>query len=89
MFVRFVGSFVSYDINYSVNFVLKLTKRTKIMNAQNDQKGKKTVIVDQTDPSTVSVNRLAEPNVEDMELNEEQLDIISGGADVKISLTKG
>lgn len=84
MFVRFVGSFVSSVTESSVNFVLKLAKQTKIMNAQNDQKDKKTVIADQTDPSTVSVNRPAEPNTEDMELDEEQLDIISGGADTTI-----
>lgn len=52
------------------------------MNVSNDQKGKKTVIVDQTDQSTVSVKLPpAEPNLEDMELDEEQLDIISGGGD--------
>lgn len=56
------------------------------MSAQNDQKGKKTVIIDQTDPSTASVNRPVEPNLEDMELDEEQLDIISGGGDLVIKL---
>lgn len=49
------------------------------MELLSDQKGKKTVIADQTDSSTVSVNPPAEPNLEDMELNEDQLDIISGG----------
>ena len=51
------------------------------MDLLNDQKDKKTVIANQTDSSTVSGNRPAEPNTEDMELNEEQLDIISGGGD--------
>ena len=54
------------------------------MDVLNDQKGKKTVTADQTSVSTVSVNPSAEPNTEDMELNEEQLDIISGGADTTI-----
>lgn len=52
------------------------------MDVLNDQKDKQTVIVDQTNASTVSVNPPAEPNTEDMELNEEQLDIISGGAEI-------
>lgn len=50
------------------------------MNAQNDQKNKQTVNVDQTNAS-ITPTPPAEPNVEDMELNEEQLDIISGGGD--------
>ncbi|GAB3224826.1 hypothetical protein GCM10027423_60900 [Spirosoma arcticum] len=79
MFRNFVSLFVSYDIEYSVNFVLTLTKQTEIMNSLNDQKGEKTVTADQTNASTVSVHPPAEPNTEDMELNEEQLDIISGG----------
>ena len=54
------------------------------MNAQNDPKDKQTVIVDQTESSTVSGNLPTEPNLEDMELNEEQLDIISGGNGVPI-----
>lgn len=51
------------------------------MNAQNTQKDKQPVIVDQTKSSIVPVSPPAEPNLEDMELNEEQLDIISGGGD--------
>lgn len=58
------------------------------MDSLNDQKGKKTVTTDQTDSSIVSVNPPAEPNTEDMELNEEQLDIISGG-DASKFLIKG
>lgn len=52
------------------------------MELLNDQMNKKTVIADQTDSSTVSINPPAESNTEDMELNEEQLDIISGGGGV-------
>lgn len=51
------------------------------MDILNNQKDKQTLIVDQTNASPVSVNPPAEPNIEDMELNEEQLDIISGGGD--------
>ncbi len=56
------------------------------MNARNTKKDKQPVIVDQTNASIVSNTPPAEPNLEDMELNEEQLDIISGGGDGKISL---
>lgn len=41
--------------------------------------GKKITIVDQTDPTTVFINLPSESDTEDVELNEEQLDIISGG----------
>ncbi len=51
------------------------------MDVLNDHKDKQTVTADQTNASTVSINPPAEPNTEDMELNEEQLDIISGGGD--------
>ncbi len=51
------------------------------MSLLNDPKDKKTVVADQTESSTASVNLPVEPNIEDMELNEEQLDVISGGGD--------
>lgn len=41
--------------------------------------GKNLSFVDQTDSSTIFVNIPAEPNMEDMELTEEQLDVVSGG----------
>lgn len=43
--------------------------------------GKNISVVDQSNPSTIFINIPADPNVivEDMELSEEQLDIISGG----------
>lgn len=46
--------------------------------------GKNLAFVDQTDSSTIFVNIPAEPNMEDMELNEDELDIISGGEGVPI-----
>ena len=48
----------------------------------NLPQGKKISFVDQTDPSTFFINIPAEPNMEDMELNEEQLDVVSGGRDI-------
>lgn len=41
--------------------------------------GKNIAFVDQTDSSTIFINIPAEVNMEDVELNEEQLDIVSGG----------
>lgn len=41
--------------------------------------GKNLAFVDQTNSSTIFVNIPAEPDMEDMELSEEQLDIVSGG----------
>ena len=42
--------------------------------------GKTLLVVDQTDPSTIYFNLPAEPVLEDLELNEEQLEAIAGGA---------
>jgi hypothetical protein len=46
--------------------------------------GKKVVVVDQSDSDTFFINIPAKPNMEalDVELNEEQLDFISGGAEI-------
>jgi hypothetical protein len=75
----FVSFFVSSITEYLGSFVSVLTKRIEIMNSKNAPKDNNMVIADQTESSTVSVNHQEEPNLEDMELNEEQLDIISGG----------
>ena len=42
--------------------------------------GKTLVVKDQTDNSTVYINIPAEPNLDNIELNEEQLEAIAGGA---------
>lgn len=47
----------------------------------NLPQGKKLAFVDQSDPSTFFINIPKEPNLEDMELDEEQLDVIAGGGD--------
>lgn len=41
--------------------------------------GKTLVVRDQTDESTVYINIPAKPNTEDVELNEDQLEAVSGG----------
>jgi len=41
--------------------------------------GKNIVFVDQTDSSTIFINIPAELDMDDVELNEEQLDVVSGG----------
>lgn len=52
----------------------------------NVPKGKKVVVVDQTDSSTVYINIPAEPNMDDIELNETQLEIIAGGGNPIVDL---
>jgi hypothetical protein len=43
--------------------------------------GKTMVVCDQTDESKIFINIPAEPDMDDMELTEEQLEIIAGGGD--------
>ncbi|MEA5427829.1 MULTISPECIES: NHLP leader peptide family RiPP precursor [Arcicella] len=43
--------------------------------------GKKLVVRDQTDEATVYINIPAKPNLEDVELDEEQLEAVAGGKD--------
>lgn len=57
-----------------VTAIEKLTGET--LNLQ----GKELVIRDQTDEDTVYINIPQKPNLEDMELNEEQLDAAAGGS---------
>ena len=45
----------------------------------NLPQGKSLAVVDQTDSTTIFINLPAEPDFEDMELNEEMLDYVSGG----------
>lgn len=46
----------------------------------NLPEGKTLVVRDQTDESTVYINLPAKPNTEDVELNEDQLEAVAGGA---------
>ena len=45
-------------------------------------KGKTLIVRDQTDESAVYINIPAEPNIEDMELSEEQLEVVAGGGNI-------
>lgn len=47
----------------------------------NLPKGKTLVVRDQTDGEKVYINIPAKPNTEDVELNEDQLEAVAGGAD--------
>lgn len=51
--------------------------------------GKKIAFVDQSDNSTIFINIPAEPDMEDVELDEEQLDIVSGGEGVPVIIRPG
>jgi len=46
--------------------------------------GKTLVVRDQTDESVVYINIPAEQNMDDIELNEEQLEAVAGGADLSL-----
>ncbi len=48
----------------------------------NIPEGKTLVVRDQTDEATVFINIPGEPNMEDMELTEEQLEIVAGGGNI-------
>lgn len=64
-------------INNPIEAIENLTgKRVKL------PEGKTVVVRDQTDASVVYVNIPAEPNMDDMELTEEQLEIVAGGGDI-------
>ena len=61
-------------INNPIEAIENLTgKRVKL------PEGKTVVVRDQTDASVVYINIPAEPNMDDMELTEEQLEIVAGG----------
>ena len=48
----------------------------------NLPEGKTLIVKDQTDDSVVYINIPAEPNMEDLELSEEQLEVIAGGGNI-------
>lgn len=58
------------------------------MELQNNPENENEVIANQEDSANVATNLSTKP-VEDMELNEEQLDIISGGGDVNKLIITG
>lgn len=51
----------------------------------NLPEGKTVEVSDQTNESVIYINIPAQPNTEDMELNEEQLEVIAGGGDPVIT----
>ncbi|WBX76786.1 NHLP leader peptide family RiPP precursor [Tenacibaculum ovolyticum] len=50
----------------------------------NLPEGKTIVVRDQTDASIVYINIPVEPNMGNMELSEEQLEVVAGGSDIKL-----
>ncbi|WBX76784.1 NHLP leader peptide family RiPP precursor [Tenacibaculum ovolyticum] len=70
-------SFKQELIANPVTAIEKLTgKKVKL------PKGKTLIVRDQTDASVVYINIPEEPNMDDMELTEEQLEIIAGGGEI-------
>ena len=85
-FCRFICQFYQAECRQFCTVTRKSLKQTKTMNLQNNQNSQhnpanKAQNDDQMDSSTGPVTSPAEPDTDDMELNEEQLDIISGGGD--------
>lgn len=57
----------------------KLTIESFLGRSMNIPEGKNIAVVDQSNPATIFINIPAEPDMDDMELNEDQLDIVAGG----------
>ena len=55
----------------------------------NIPEGKQLKVVDQSDESTIYINIPVEPNMEDCELDENQLDAVSGGNGIPIAKPQG
>lgn len=70
-------SFKEELINNPIAAIESLTgKRVKL------PKGKTIVVRDQTNESVVYINIPAKPNMDDIELTEDQLEIVAGGGDL-------
>ena len=57
----------------------KQTIESFLGRSMNIPEGKNIAVVDQSNPATIFINIPAEPDMDDMELNEDQLDIVAGG----------
>jgi len=55
-------------------------------NSLNLPEGAKLVVNDQTDPTFVHFNIPAKPNMDDVELNEQELEVVAGG-DIGVAFT--
>ncbi|MGH1387228.1 NHLP leader peptide family RiPP precursor [Kordia sp.] len=49
--------------------------------AANFAEEKKVIVMDQTNPDHIYINIPAKPNMDDVELSEDQLEMVAGGAD--------
>ena len=79
--LRLVISKAWEDINFRKNLVSDPIKAIENLTGAKIvlPEGKTLVINDQTDRSKVYVNIPSEPNIDDIELTEDQLEIIAGG----------
>ncbi|MCH2034312.1 MAG: NHLP leader peptide family RiPP precursor [Tenacibaculum sp.] len=71
------ASFKQELIDNPIDAIKKLTGETVKL-----PKGKRLIVKDQTDESLIYINIPAEPNMDDMELNEMQLEAVAGGAEL-------
>ncbi|UPQ75682.1 NHLP leader peptide family RiPP precursor [Chryseobacterium nepalense] len=66
-------------VNNPIEVIEKLTGKKL-----NLPEGKRIIVRDQTDESSLYINIPAKPNNDDIELNENQLEMVAGGADTGI-----
>lgn len=66
-------------VNNPIEAIEKLTGKKL-----NLPEGKRIIVRDQTDESSLYINIPAKPNNDDIELNENQLEMVAGGADTGI-----
>lgn len=66
-------------VNNPIEAIEKLTGKKL-----NLPDGKRIIVRDQTDNSSVYINIPAKPNTDDIELNENQLDMVAGGRETGI-----
>jgi hypothetical protein len=79
--LRLVISKAWEDVNFRKSLITDPIKAIESLTGAKVvlPEGKTLVVNDQTDSSKVYVNIPAEPNIEDIELTENQLEIIAGG----------
>jgi len=72
------------DANFKQELIANPVKAIESLTGETLKlpEGKTIVVRDQTDDSVVYINIPAEPNMDDMELTEEQLEIVAGGGEI-------
>lgn len=74
------------DVEFKAQLIAEPVKTLEdfLGQAITPPEGKKIAFIDQSDSNTLFINIPQKPNLEDMELNENQLDAVAGGGDAPI-----